>query len=56
MKINIRTVLLLLLFQIISETNAQEVYGLWEGEEIPYHKKNNLQEYEKEAWGHHVRF
>lgn len=51
MKINIRTVLLLLLFQIISETNAQEVHRLWEGEEIPYHKKNNLQEYEKEAWG-----
>ncbi len=51
MKINIRTVLLLLLFQIIGETNAQEVYGLWEGEEIPYHKENNLQEHEKEAWG-----
>jgi acetyl esterase/lipase len=51
MKINIRTVLLLLLFQLIGETNAQEVYRLWEGEEIPYHKKNNLQEHEKEAWG-----
>lgn len=51
MKINIRTVLLLLLFQITGETYAQEVYRLWEGEEIPYHKKNNLREYEKEAWG-----
>ncbi len=51
MKINIRTVLLLLLFQITGETYAQEVYRLWEGEEIPYYKKNNLQEHEKEAWG-----
>ena len=33
-------------------SNAQQVYKLWEGQEKPYYKENNLQEYEKvETWG-----
>ena len=28
----------------------QDVYPLWQGQEKPYYKENNLQEYEQEAW------
>jgi acetyl esterase/lipase len=37
---------LLILF-LCGESNAQDVYKLWEGQEKPYYKKNDLKEYEK---------
>jgi acetyl esterase/lipase len=37
---------LLTLF-ICGESNAQDVYKLWDGQEKPYYKENNLKEYEK---------
>jgi len=33
---------------VLSET--QDVYKLWDEQEKPYYKENNLQEYEEEAW------
>ncbi len=30
---------------------AQDRYALWEGGQMPYHKDNNIQEYQKEMWG-----
>jgi len=35
-------------------TNSQEVIALWEGEEKPYYKENNLKEYEGDAFGTRV--
>jgi acetyl esterase/lipase len=37
---------LLILF-LCGESNAQDVYKLWEGQEKPYYKENDLKEYEK---------
>jgi acetyl esterase/lipase len=39
-------VMFLILF-ICGESAAQDVYKLWEGQEKPYYKENNLKEYEK---------
>ena len=36
----------LILF-LCGEGKAQHVYKLWEGQEKPYYKENNLKEYEK---------
>jgi acetyl esterase/lipase len=36
---------------ILSESHAQEVYKLWEGQSKPYYKENNLKEHEKQAFG-----
>ncbi|MCL6265740.1 alpha/beta hydrolase [Flagellimonas myxillae] len=44
--------LLPLLFLIIGNlVQSQTVYPLWEGEQTPYYKENNLKEYQKEIWG-----
>ena len=40
---------LFLMFGIATE--AQDVYNLWDGQEKPYYKENNLKEYEEELWG-----
>jgi len=40
----IATLLILLLY---GESKAQDVYQLWEAQEKPYYKENNLKEYEK---------
>jgi acetyl esterase/lipase len=42
-----------LLFLIIFalKVNSQEVIKLWEGQDKPFYKENNLKEYEKEVWG-----
>ncbi|MBW2715588.1 MAG: alpha/beta hydrolase [Deltaproteobacteria bacterium] len=37
----------LLILLLCGESNAQDVYKLWEGQEKPYYKENNLKEYEK---------
>ncbi|MCJ7552262.1 MAG: alpha/beta hydrolase [Ignavibacteriaceae bacterium] len=39
------------LLLIIAETKAQDQYKLWDGEQKPFYKENNLKEYEKESWG-----
>ena len=44
-----------LLIMVIATTaslgaDAQDVYDLWEGEEVPHSKENDLKEYEKEIW------
>ena len=33
------------------ENTAQDVYKLWEGQDKPFYKENNLKEFEKESWG-----
>jgi len=44
--------MILFLFLCINpKIKAQDVYKLWEGQEIPFYKVNNLTEYEKESWG-----
>jgi len=40
----------------IAKGQAQDVYQLWEGQEMPYYKENSLKEYEKEAWGVNCAF
>lgn len=45
---NLLLLLFLIPFQICS---GQEIYKLWKSGEKPYYKENNLEEYEKEAWG-----
>lgn len=44
-------ILLFLFLLNIQESAAQDVYKLWEGQEKPFYKENNLKEYEKESWG-----
>jgi len=51
MKAIIKLFLLVLFFLVIKESEAQDVYKLWEGQKKPYYKENNLKEYEKESWG-----
>jgi len=46
-----KLILLLSGIFVMSEIPAQEVFKLWEGQTKPFYKENNLQEYEKEAWG-----
>ena len=31
-------------------SSAQEVYKIWEGEEVPFYKENDLKEYEESPW------
>lgn len=35
----------------ITKGQAQDVYQMWQGEEISSYKEDNLEEYEKVAWG-----
>jgi len=35
----------------VHESDAQEVYELWEGLEMPFYKENNISEIEKEIYG-----
>jgi len=51
MKTTIQFFLLILFLFTIRESEAQDVYKLWEGQKKPYYKENKLKEYEKEAWG-----
>lgn len=39
------------LSSLAMQSNAQDVYELWEGQEMPFSKQNDLKEYEKESWG-----
>ena len=34
----------------LSQSKAQDIYKLWEGEKKPFYKENNIKEYEEEAW------
>jgi acetyl esterase/lipase len=47
MKLVTRIPATLLILLLCGESNAQDVYKLWEGQEKPYYKKNDLKEYEK---------
>lgn len=40
----------ILFIMVVFQSLSQNVYKLWEGQEIPYYKENNLKEYEKEAY------
>jgi len=51
MKSMIQFFLLVFFLLIIKESEAQDVYDLWEGLEKPFYKENTLKEYEKESWG-----
>ena len=51
MKITDLICLALLFSLFLNVSQAQDVYNLWEGQEKPYYKENNLKEYEKELWG-----
>ena len=42
---------ILLFFLICGFTYAQEELKLWDGQEKPFYKENNLKEFEKEIWG-----
>jgi acetyl esterase/lipase len=42
---------LIILVLVINESEAQDIYNLWEGQKKPYYKENSLEEYEKESWG-----
>jgi acetyl esterase/lipase len=43
--------LIILIILLINQSQSQDVYNLWEGEEKPYYKANDLKEYEEESWG-----
>lgn len=45
-----KSTLLFLLILFVFSTSSQEVFQLWEGQEMPYYKENQLKEYEKEAY------
>lgn len=47
--VQVPAVFLFILFSGVAY--PQEEIKLWEGEEKPFYKENNLKEYEKEAWG-----
>jgi acetyl esterase/lipase len=47
----IKYIFTIFLMMAISKSNAQDVYNLWEGQDKPYFKENDLKEYEKESWG-----
>ena len=52
MKSTIQLFSILFFVLITTKGSAQEVvYKLWEGQEKPFYKENNLKEYEEEAWG-----
>ena len=51
MKIKAKFLSALLVVLMFSNGFGQDLYNLWEGQEKPYYKKNNLKEYEKESWG-----
>ncbi|MBB6459043.1 alpha/beta hydrolase [Flammeovirga kamogawensis] len=44
-------VLSFFLLLVFNAVNAQEVIHLWEGQEKPFYKENDLKEYEEEAYG-----
>jgi hypothetical protein len=50
MKPVFQLVLMLLILVVGTEIRAQDVYQIWEGQEKPYYKENDLKEYEKESW------
>lgn len=45
-----RSLVLVLSCLFVGEVVSQDVYKIWEGQEKPYYVRNNLQEYEEEAW------
>ena len=47
MKSSIRIFAMFLSIFMCGESKAQDVYELWEDQEIPYYKENSLKEYEK---------
>jgi len=51
MRLSIQLFVGLFLITITGNSLSQDVYNLWEGQEKPYYKENNLKEYEKESWG-----
>ncbi len=51
MKATTRTTACLLLFLLVSFIYAQDEVKLWEGQEKPFYKENDLEEFEKEVWG-----
>jgi len=51
MKTTIQVILLIISFVLSRQSAAQEEYKLWEFQNKPFFKENNLKEYEKEAWG-----
>jgi len=51
MKTTTRATSILLFLLICSFTYAQEELKLWEGQEKPFYKENDLKEFEKEVWG-----
>jgi len=50
MKSTIQFVLLIPFLLIITKSEAQDVYKLWEGQNKPYYKENDLKEYEEVSW------
>ena len=51
MKAPIQIFAVLAFLAITTKSTAQDVIDLWEGQEVPYFKDNELKEYEKESWG-----
>ncbi|MCF7740248.1 MAG: alpha/beta hydrolase [Candidatus Marinimicrobia bacterium] len=51
MKFSLKIVLIIFFTLFVQNSPAQDIYKLWEGEEKPYYKENDLQEYKKEVWG-----
>ena len=51
MKIYLRFSMVLLIVTMGSNIFSQDIISLWEGLEMPYHKENNVVEYEEEAYG-----
>ncbi len=50
MRTTLQNYFIYLFLILVSNSHAQDVYNLWEGESKPYYKENNLKEYEKESW------
>jgi len=51
MKWIVRLSVMVLLSSMIRESAAQDTFDLWEGQEMPFSKANDLKEYEEESWG-----
>lgn len=51
MRTTIPFLMLFLSIFSLSESEAQEIYKLWEGQNKPFYKENALVEYESESWG-----
>ena len=51
MKLVIFLLAMFVFFCLCRECDAQDVFHLWEGQQVPFSKENDLKEYEKESWG-----